>query len=77
MCVNCVTDSHIFRVNWNTRRKIGILMISSLYSMFILFSGIDIFHFCSMNSSMFILNNIYPFSGLHMLSQISITVNQH
>jgi hypothetical protein len=77
MCVNCVTDLHISRVNWNTQRKRDIFIISSLSLMFILLSCIDISHLCSMKSSRFSLNNIFPFSGIHMLSQMCITVNQH
>ena len=77
MCVYCVTDSHISRVNWNPQIKRDIFMISSLSCMFILLPGIGPFHLCPMKSSRFLLKNIFPFSGLHMLSHICITINQN
>ena len=72
LCVNCVTDS---RVNWNPQGKRDILMISSLSFMFILSPGVGIFHFCHMKRSRFFWM-IFPFSGLHFLSQICININQ-
>ena len=73
LCVNCVTDS---RVNWNPQGKRDILMISSLSFMFILSPGVGLLHFLSHEKVQVLLNDIFPFSGLHFLSQICININQ-